>query len=276
MIKLTDVSYVYGKGTESEVKALDKINLNVADGEFVAILGRNGSGKSTLARHLNGLLLPTGGEVEVDGLKTAEAENLWEIRQKVGMIFQNPDNQIVATIVEEDVAFAPENLGVPPKEIRRRVDEALKLVHLEGYARHEPHLLSGGQKQRLAIAGALAMKPKVLVLDEPTAMLDPAGRKEVLEAVVHLNKEQRTTVVYITHFAEEAVAADKVMLMDGGCIAGAGSPKEIFADLGLLKKLGINIPSVVELAERLVKAGLKIDFPLLTVEEMVTKLCSLR
>lgn len=276
MIKLTDVSYVYGKGTESEVKALDKINLNVADGEFVAILGRNGSGKSTLARHLNGLLLPTGGEVEVDGLKTTEAENLWKIRQKVGMIFQNPDNQIVATIVEEDVAFAPENLGVPPKEIRRRVDEALKLVHLEGYARHEPHLLSGGQKQRLAIAGALAMKPKVLVLDEPTAMLDPAGRKEVLEAVVHLNKEQRTTVVYITHFAEEAVAADKVMLMDGGCIAGAGSPKEIFADLGLLKKLGINIPSVVELAERLVKAGLKIDFPLLTVEEMVTKLCSLR
>lgn len=275
MIKLTDVSYVYGKGTENEVKALDKVNLSVADGEFIAILGRNGSGKSTLARHLNGLLLPTEGEVKVDGFKTSEAENLWEIRQRVGMIFQNPDNQIVATIVEQDVAFAPENLGIPPRKIRRRVDEALKLVHLEDYARHEPHLLSGGQKQCLAIAGALAMKPKVLVLDEPTAMLDPAGRKEVLEAVVRLNKEQQATVVYITHFAEEAVVAEKVVLMDEGRIAGVGSPKEIFADLSQLKKLGINIPPVVELAEKLVKAGLKIDFPLLTVEEMVTQLCSL-
>lgn len=275
MIKLANVSYVYGEGTENEALALDKINLEVADGEFVAILGRNGSGKSTLARHLNGLLLPAQGEVEVDGLKTSNPEDLWKIRQKVGMIFQNPDNQIVATIVEEDVAFAPENLGLPPEEIKRRVDEALRMVHLNKYARYEPHLLSGGQKQRLAIAGALAMKPKVLVLDEPTAMLDPVGRKEVLEAALSLNKKQGTTVVYITHFAEEAAVADRVALMDGGRIAALGSPREIFADPAKVKKLGVDIPPVVELAGRLVKAGVKIDFPPLTVEEMVTRLCSL-
>lgn len=275
MIEITGLSFVYNPGREDEILALNDINLAVKEGEFMVVLGRNGSGKSTLARHFNGLLLPTEGEVNVDGLSTKDPQDLWKIRQLVGMVFQNPDNQIVATVVEEDVAFGPENLGAPPVEIRKRVDEALAAVHMLEYARYEPHLLSGGQKQRVAIAGILAMKSKYLVLDEPTSQLDPRGRREVMETLRNLNVKEGATVVHITHFVEEAIYAERVIVMDKGRVALDGAPRAVLGDVERVKSLGITPPPMTILAHRLAKRGLKVPRDILDVEEMVRTLCSL-
>lgn len=275
MIELSNLTHIYRAGQDDAVVALDKINLKIASGEFVVILGTNGSGKSTLAKHLNGLLLPTSGDVTVAGFNTKDPETLWTIRQMVGMIFQNPDNQIVATVVEEDVAFGPENLGIPSVEIRQRIDDALKIVHLSEYARFEPHLLSAGQKQRVAIAGVLAMRPRCLVLDEPTSMLDPLGQKEIMAILRELNAEHRVTVIHITHFVEEAIYADKILVMEKGKIVLEGPPRHIFADLDGLKELGIIPPPMTVLAQRLARAGLSLSLPILTVEEAVEALCAL-
>ncbi|MDI6892612.1 MAG: energy-coupling factor transporter ATPase [Actinomycetota bacterium] len=275
MIRITGLSFVYNPGREDEILALNDINLAVKEGEFVVVLGRNGSGKSTLARHFNGLLLPTAGEVSVDGLSTKDPQDLWKIRQLVGMVFQNPDNQIVATVVEEDVAFGPENLGAPPVEIRKRVDEALSAVHMSEYARYEPHLLSGGQKQRVAIAGILAMKSKYLVLDEPTSQLDPRGRREVMETLRNLNVKEGVTVVHITHFVEEAIYAERVIVMDKGRVALDGAPRAALGDVERVKSLGITPPLMTILAHHLTKRGLKVPQDILDVEEMVRALCSL-
>lgn len=275
MIRITGLSFVYNPGREDEILALNDINLAVKEGEFVVVLGRNGSGKSTLARHFNGLLLPTAGEVSVDGLLTKDPQDLWKIRQLVGMVFQNPDNQIVATVVEEDVAFGPENLGAPPVEIRKRVDEALAAVHMSEYARYEPHLLSGGQKQRVAIAGILAMKSKYLVLDEPTSQLDPRGRREVMETLRNLNVKEEVTVVHITHFVEEAIYAERVIVMDKGRVALDDAPRAILGDVEKIKSLGITPPLMTTLAHRLAEGGLKVPRDILDVEEMVRTLCSL-
>lgn len=275
MIELSNLTHIYRAGQDDAVVALDKINLKIASGEFVVILGTNGSGKSTLAKHLNGLLLPTSGDVTVAGFNTKDPETLWTIRQMVGMIFQNPDNQIVATVVEEDVAFGPENLGIPSVEIRQRIDDALKIVHLSEYARFEPHLLSAGQKQRVAIAGVLAMRPRCLVLDEPTSMLDPLGQKEIMAILRELNAEHQVTVIHITHFVEEAIYADKILVMEKGKIVLEGPPRQIFADLDGLKELGIIPPPMTVLAQRLARAGLSLSLPILTVEEAVEALCAL-
>lgn len=275
MIELSNLTHIYRAGQDDAVAALDKINLKIASGEFVVILGTNGSGKSTLAKHLNGLLLPTSGDVTVAGFNTKDPETLWTIRQMVGMIFQNPDNQIVATVVEEDVAFGPENLGIPSVEIRQRIDDALKIVHLSEYARFEPHLLSAGQKQRVAIAGVLAMMPRCLVLDEPTSMLDPLGQKEIMAILRELNAEHQVTVIHITHFVEEAIYADKILVMEKGKIVLEGPPRHIFADLDGLKELGIIPPPMTVLAQRLARAGLSLSLPILTVEEAVEALCAL-
>lgn len=275
MIELSNLTHIYRAGQDDAVVALDKINLKIASGEFVVILGTNGSGKSTLAKHLNGLLLPTSGDVTVAGFNTKDPETLWTIRQMVGMIFQNPDNQIVATVVEEDVAFGPENLGIPSVEIRQRIDDALKIVHLSEYARFEPHLLSAGQKQRVAIAGVLAMRPRCLVLDEPTSMLDPLGQKEIMAILRELNAEHQVTVIHITHFVEEAIYADKILVMEKGKIVLEGPPRHIFADLDGLKELGIIPPPMTVLAQRLARAGLSLSLPILTVEEAVEALCAL-
>lgn len=278
MIKVENVQYFYKKDINDEVKtvALDGINLEIKKGEFVAIIGHNGSGKSTLAKHFNAILLPDNGRVIVEGIDTRDNEHLWDIRSKVGMVFQNPDNQIVATIVEEDVAFGPENLGVPSEEIRKRVDDALKAVEMIDYAKHGPHLLSGGQKQRVAIAGVLAMKPSCIVLDEPTAMLDPSGRKEVLQTIKRLNKEEGITIVLITHFMEEAVEADRVVVISDGKVVLEGIPREVFKKVTLLKKLGLDVPQMMQLAHDLRKEGLDINEDILTIEEMVDALCQLK
>jgi energy-coupling factor transport system ATP-binding protein len=241
----------------------------------VAIIGRNGSGKSTLAKHLNAILTPTSGEVWVDGISSKDESRLFDIRQVAGMVFQNPDNQLVATIVEEDVAFGPENLGVPPEEIRQRVDAALRLVGMQQYAAHAPHLLSGGQKQRVAIAGVLAMHPKILILDESTAMLDPVGRREVLETAIRLNREQKMTVVLITHHMDEAVLADRVVVMSGGRIVLQGSSREVFQQVDRLRSLGLDVPQVTTLVRELAEAGMPLPTNLLTVEELVNDLCPL-
>ncbi|MDO6353763.1 energy-coupling factor transporter ATPase [Caloramator sp. CAR-1] len=278
MIKVENVHYFYKKDINDEVKtvALEGINLEIKKGEFVAIIGHNGSGKSTLAKHFNAILLPDNGRVIVEGIDTRDNEHLWDIRSKVGMVFQNPDNQIVATIVEEDVAFGPENLGVPSEEIRKRVDDALKAVEMIDYAKHGPHLLSGGQKQRVAIAGVLAMKPSCIVLDEPTAMLDPSGRKEVLQTIKRLNKEEGITIVLITHFMEEAVEADRVVVISDGKVVLEGIPREVFKKVTLLKKLGLDVPQMMQLAHDLRKEGLDINEDILTIEEMVDALCQLK
>lgn len=278
MIKVENVQYFYKKDINDEVKtvALDGINLEIKKGEFVAIIGHNGSGKSTLAKHFNAILLPDNGRVIVEGIDTRDNEHLWDIRSKVGMVFQNPDNQIVATIVEEDVAFGPENLGVPSEEIRKRVDDALKAVEMIDYAKHGPHLLSGGQKQRVAIAGVLAMKPSCIVLDEPTAMLDPSGRKEVLQTIKRLNMEEGITIVLITHFMEEAVEADRVVVISDGKVVLEGIPREVFKKVTLLKKLGLDVPQMMQLAHDLRKEGLDINEDILTIEEMVDALCQLK
>lgn len=273
MIEVKDLVYEYKGNDGKSTKALKGINLDIGKGEFVVILGHNGSGKSTLAKHLNAILLPSKGKVLVDGLDTSDPDNLWNIRQKAGMVFQNPDNQLIATIVEDDVAFGPENLGIPSKEIRKRVDWALKMVGMEEYAGHAPHLLSGGQKQRIAIAGVIAMKSKCIILDEPTAMLDPSGRKEVMETVKKLNKEEGITIVHITHYMDEAVNADRIVVMEAGEIVLQGKPKEIFSKVEQLKKIGLDVPQVTEIAYELNQLGIPIESNILTVDEMVMKLC---
>ena len=273
IIKLDKLSHTYIAPDGAEVLALDNISLNIAAGSFVAVIGCNGSGKSTLAKHLNALLLPSSGKCLIEGFDTADQESLWSIRQKVGMVFQNPDNQIVAAIVEEDVAFGPENLGVPSEEIAGRVAAALAAVGMNDYSQHGPHLLSGGQKQRVAIAGVLAMRSHCLVLDEPTAMLDPQGRREVLATVHQLNKTEKITVIYITHFMEEAVTADRVIVMDAGRIVADGTPAEIFSQVEKLQQLGLDTPVAAEVSHFLRKAGLSIPAQVITDKELVRVLC---
>lgn len=268
MIKTEHLRYAYNAAESEELKfALDDIDFSVAPGEFVAVLGHNGCGKSTLAKHFNGLLLPSGGMVYVSGMDTKDEAYYWDIRKTVGMVFQNPDNQIVATVVEEDVAFAPENLGVPSEEIRKRVDEALKTVDMYDLRRHAPHLLSGGQKQRVAIAGVIAMEPACIVLDEPTAMLDPKGRKEVIDTILKLKNEKKMSVVLITHYMEEAVKADRVVVMHKGKIVMNDVPKKVFSEVKQLKNLGLDVPQVTELCYLLNKSGLSLPGDVLTVEE---------
>ena len=260
---------------EGITRAVDEVDLDVAQGDFVAVLGHNGSGKSTLAKHINAILYPSEGTVWVDGMDTAEEKNLWEIRQNAGMVFQNPDNQIIGPVVEEDVGFGPENMGVPTAEIWERVEESLKAVGMYEYRRHSPNKLSGGQKQRVSIAGVIAMHPKCIILDEPTAMLDPNGRKEVIRAVRALNAAENITVVLITHYMEEIIHADKVFVMDQGKIAMEGTPKEIFSRVEELKELRLDVPQVTLLAYELQKSGLQIPAGILTTEEFVEALTCL-
>lgn len=278
-IVVEGVSYAYGREEAAEAPpvrlALDGVDAEVRRGEFLAILGMNGSGKSTLARHLNALLLPRSGRVLVDGLDTREEQNLWQIRDRVGMVFQNPDNQIVAAVVEEDVAFGPENQGLPPAEIRARVAHALEAVGMTAHRERSPHLLSGGQKQRVAIAGALALRPACLVLDEPTAMLDPSGRAEVLAVVRRLNRELDMAVVWITHFMEEAAVADRVMVMADGKVQMVGTPREVFSQADRLRALRLDVPPAVLAAERLRAEGVPVPETILTLDELVEALCQL-
>jgi len=275
MIKCIDLVYSYDS-EEKSLRAVDDVSFQVRPGEFVVILGRNGSGKSTLAKHINSLLLPSSGEIYVDGMNTLDLENTWKIRNAAGMVFQNPDNQIVATIVEEDVAFGPENLGIDPLEIRARVDEALKIVDMTAYKKHAPHLLSGGQKQRIAIAGIIAMRPKCIVLDEPTAMLDPSGRKEVISTIKRLNSEYGITIILITHFMEEAVEADRIIVMDKGKLIMDGNPRGVFSQVEKLKAIGLDVPQVTELAYKLKNSGVDIRSDILTIDEMVDEICQLK
>ncbi|MCL2702244.1 MAG: energy-coupling factor transporter ATPase [Defluviitaleaceae bacterium] len=260
---------------ETLAPAVRELSLDIGEGEFVAVLGRNGSGKSTFAKLINALLTPSAGQLNVSGYSTAGEEHIWNIRQTAGMVFQNPDNQIVATIVEEDVAFGPENLGVPTAEIRARVDEALATVGMGDYALHSPHFLSGGQKQRVCIAGVLAMKPRIIILDEPTAMLDPIGRREVLAAVSRLNRQEGMTVLLITHYMEEAVMADRVVVMDKGAAVLQGTPGEVFLHGPLLRELGLNLPQITEIGARLAECGLPVKPGILTINEMADELCSI-
>lgn len=257
---------------EGITRAVDEVSLSVKQGDFVAILGHNGSGKSTLAKHINAILYPTEGTVWVDGMDTSDDDKLWNIRQEAGMVFQNPDNQIIGQVVEEDVGFGPENLGVPTKEIWERVEESLKAVGMYEFRKHSPNKLSGGQKQRVSIAGVIAMHPKCIVLDEPTAMLDPNGRKEVIRAVRALNDVEGITVILITHYMEEIVHANKVFVMDSGKVAMEGTPREIFSQVDRLKDLRLNVPQVTLLAHELKKSGLNIPEGILTTEELVKAL----
>ena len=274
IIKVNNVSFEYVT-EESTFKAIDNLSLDVKEGEFVVIIGHNGSGKSTLSKNLNAILTPTSGEIYINDLNTNQEENLWDIRQTAGMVFQNPDNQIVATIVEEDVAFGPENLGIEPNETRTRVEESLKSVGMYELRDRQPHLLSGGQKQRVAIAGIIAMKPKCIIFDEATAMLDPSGRKEVMNTIKTLNKEENITVLHITHFMEEAVDADRIIVMEKGKKVLEGTPREVFTKVDELKRIGLDVPYMTELSKELIESGLKIDSDILTVDEMVDKLCQL-
>ena len=255
--------------------AVDDVSLNIEEGEFVVIIGHNGSGKSTLAKHFNGIFYPTQGDVYIKGMNTKDDSLIWEIRQKAGMVFQNPDNQIVATIVEEDVAFGPENLGIEKSIIRKRVDEALALVNMTEFAKKQPHNLSGGQKQRVAIAGIIAMRPDCIIFDEPTAMLDASGRKEVVDTILKLNKEEGKTIIHITHFMDEATNADRVIVMDEGKITMQGKPREIFARVEELNALGLDVPQMTELSYELGLEGVRLRDDILTVEEMVDELCQL-
>ena len=274
MIKVDQLSFEYIRrdedgNVESINKAIDQVNLSVQKGEFIAILGANGSGKSTLAKHINAILYPTEGSVWVNGLNTLEDKNLWDIRQSAGMVFQNPDNQIIATVVEEDVGFGPENLGIPTQEIWKRVDESLKAVGMQEYRHMSPNKLSGGQKQRVAIAGIMAMKPECIVLDEPTAMLDPDGRKEVIATVRELNEKENVTVILITHHMDEVIHADKVFVMEQGHVVMQGTPREIFSRVEEIKAYRMDVPQVTELAYELSKAGIAVPAGMLTVEELV-------
>ncbi len=275
MINTEHLQYTYSTEQDKIRFVLDDVNIDIKKGEFVAVLGHNGCGKSTLAKHFNGLLQPTGGKVWVDGMDTKDDGVYWDVRQTVGMVFQNPDNQIVATVVEEDVAFAPENLGVPSEEIRVRVDEALKAVDMYEYRRHAPHLLSGGQKQRVAIAGVLAMKPECVVFDEPTAMLDPKGRSEVMRTIRNLKEQEQMTVVLITHYMDEAAQADRVIVLDKGRVLMDDTPRNIFSQVKQLKKIGLDVPQVTELAYELEKAGIPIRHDVLTVTECADELMKL-
>lgn len=275
IVEFNDVSFIYPGEQDKTVQALDNINVNIERGEFVAVIGRNGSGKSTLARHINALFKPSSGDVIVDGINTKDDEMLWIVRQTAGMVFQNPDNQLIATIVEEDVAFGPENLGLSHDEIVKRVQESLELVDMAEYAQFAPHMLSGGQKQRVAIAGTVAMHPKCIVLDEPTAMLDPTGREEVMVTIRRLNKDEGMTVILITHFMEEAVQADRILVMDRGRIIMDDVPKKIFSRINDIKQAGLDIPTMTELAVTLRAHGLSIPPDILTVEEMAKALCRL-
>lgn len=283
MVKAKDLTYEYVRvletdhGTKEEkVAALKNVNIEIKKGDFVAVLGHNGSGKSTFAKHINALVQPTGGTLWVDDMDTKNDELVWEIRQTAGMVFQNPDNQLVATVVEEDIAFGPENMGVEPKEIRKRVDEALATVRMSEYATHTPSKLSGGQKQRIAIAGVLAMKPQCIVLDEPTAMLDPVGRRDVMETIERLNREEGITMILITHYMDEAVRADKVFVIDDGDLVMQGTPKEIFSQVETLQKYGLDVPQVTEVAYLLRKEGVDLPADILTIEEMVGAICQLK
>lgn len=279
MIKCEKLSFKYTTDEENgvvEKYAIKDIDLTVKKGEFLVVLGHNGSGKSTVAKHINALLIPSSGTIYVDGLDTKNEENVWTVRSKAGMVFQNPDNQMVATIVEEDVAFGPENLGIDPKEIRKRVDESLEKVGMSEYKRHAPHLLSGGQKQRVAIAGILAMQPECIIFDEPTAMLDPSGRREVLENIKEINKEHGITVVLITHYMDEAAQADRVVVIDGGSVVLEGNPKQVFSNVEKMKSLGLDVPQVTEIVYELNKKGFNLDKEILNVDEMVDALCQLK
>lgn len=274
IVKVNNLSFEYITD-EEKLKAIDNLNLEVKKGEFVAIIGHNGSGKSTLSKNLNAILMPSEGSILIDGLDTKEEDNLWSIRQTAGMVFQNPDNQIVATVVEEDVAFGPENLGIEPHEIRNRVEESLKSVGMYELKDRQPHLLSGGQKQRVAIAGIIAMKPKCIIFDEATAMLDPSGRKEVMKTIKRLNKEENITTLHITHFMEEAVEADRVIVMEKGKKILEGTPREVFSNIDMLRSIGLDVPCMTELSSLLRQEGLDVDSDILTVDEMVMKLCQL-
>ncbi len=280
MVKSEHLTYEYTRITEDangevheKITALSDVNITIEQGEFVVVLGHNGSGKSTFAKHINALLEPTNGTLWVKDMDTRNGDLLWDIRQSAGMVFQNPDNQLVATIVEEDIAFGPENMGIEPAEIRKRVDEALATVRMEQYATYSPSKLSGGQKQRIAIAGVLAMKPDCIVLDEPTAMLDPVGRKEVLETIRRLNREEGITIILITHYMDEAVQADRVYVIDDGRVVMEGVPKEIFSQVERLQGYGLDVPQVTEVAYLLRKEGIDLPADILTIEEMVGAIC---
>ncbi|MBC2579626.1 energy-coupling factor transporter ATPase [Clostridium sp. DJ247] len=278
MIQCKNVIYKYENSDQDNTRlALNDINLQVNKGEFLVILGRNGSGKSTIAKHMNALLIPNSGKVHVGKLDTADENNTWVIRNKAGMVFQNPDNQIVATIVEEDVAFGPENLGIEPLEIKSRVDESLKKVNMYDYRRHAPHLLSGGQKQRVAIAGVLAMRPECIIFDESTAMLDPSGRKEVIKTIKEINEKYGMTVILITHYMEEAAEAHRIIVMDEGKVMMEGTPRDIFSQVRKMKSIGLDVPQMTELAYELKNSGISsINENILTINEMVDELCRLR
>lgn len=280
MIKTDKLVFEYAKRDEEgniigKSRAIDEVSLDIEPGQFIAILGHNGSGKSTLAKHMNALLVPSDGTMWVDGMDTKEDEHLWDVRQSAGMVFQNPDNQIIGTVVEEDVGFGPENLGVPTEEIWQRVEDSLKAVGMIEYRHHSPNKLSGGQKQRVAIAGVMAMRPKCIVLDEPTAMLDPNGRKEVLRSVMELRKREHITVILITHYMEEVVDADHVFVMDHGHVVMQGTPREIFSQVDTLKHYRLDVPQVTILADELRKRGLDISAGVLKKEELVEILCRL-
>lgn len=273
LFDICHVSHTFETEEGKTFDALKDVTAQIKKREFTAIIGTNGSGKSTLARHLNALLLPTEGELIVEGMRTSDAGRVWDIRQKVGMVFQNPDNQLVAAVVEEDVAFGPENLGVPPEEIRERVDLALEKVGMTSYRKQAPSMLSGGQKQRVAIAGVLAMKPDCIVLDEPTAMLDPKGRKEVMDTIHELNKTEGITIVLITHFMEEAVTADHILVIDKGVLKMEGTPREIFSQADKVTEIGLDVPVPADLARRLRKKGMAVSEKCMTDEELGEALC---
>ena len=275
IIKTEDLHFSYPAVEGTAPVVLDGVSLEIEDGSFVAVLGHNGCGKSTLAKHMNAILLPSGGTVYVDGIDTSDEDRLLDIRRTVGMVFQNPDNQIVANVVEEDVAFAPENLGVPPAEIRQRVDDALKAVNMYGYREHAPHLLSGGQKQRVAIAGVIAMQPRCIVLDEPTAMLDPIGRKDVLRTIKTLNRERGVTVVLITHHMDEAAQADRLIVMAKGKVVADGAPKAVFSQVEELRKVGLTVPHTTQLLWELRQEGYDVPLDALSDEECAQALYQL-
>lgn len=278
LIKIAKLIFEYAKyGEDGSVvgasRAIDNVSIDIEKGSFVAVLGHNGSGKSTLAKHLNAILLPTEGTVWIGEDDTKNSDALWDIRQRAGMVFQNPDNQIIANVVEEDVAFGPENIGVPTREIWRRVDESLKAVGMTAFRKKSPNKLSGGQKQRVAIAGVMAMKPDCIILDEPTAMLDPHGREDVIRTVHELNKQENITVVLITHYMEEVIDADRIIVMDEGKVVMDGTPKQIFSKVDQLKKYRLDVPQVTELAYELKKEGIPLEDGILTIEELVNALC---
>lgn len=281
IIKIKDLIYEYAKhdeegNVESTIRAVDDVNLDIKKGEFIAVLGHNGSGKSTMAKHINAILMPTEGTVWVAGKDTSREEDIWEIRQNAGMVFQNPDNQIIGTVVEEDVGFGPENMGIPTEDIWKRVDNALRAVGMTAYRYHSPNKLSGGQKQRVAIAGVVAMKPQCIILDEPTAMLDPMGRREVIATVRELNEKEHVTVILITHYMEEVIHADRVIVMDDGKIVMQGLPREIFSQVEKLKEYRLDVPQITELAYELKKEGLPLTDGILTRDELVKELCQLK